>query len=478
MTDNTTSGMQAEAAEINTFFRTRKLGVRIVGGYPAPTLYVYRLEMLPTQDFSKVMGALDDLQRVLYSARRAQRLIDESNPMQRVVCRFSPQPLVLEVNRPKPQCLALEHVPWQPRPFVGLAGVAYTSRQGQAITWDLADPGQPHALIAGMSGSGKSNLELSLAVTLAAGTPPNQLTLYVVDGGNSTLQLLDKLTHTAAFAGDAAGALATVRNVVAVVLDRKRRSDTHATHRVLLIVDELANLLAVMDRDESQQLQRDLATVAAEGRKFGVHLMACTQKPLAEVTGSLTKGNMAMRFVGLVASWQDAQTAVDMPGSGAERLTGNGDFIVRRGPAVQRFQAPLVLPLQAIRHANGKWRDVNPSAIHAQLRGLVDDQVSEEESERRPAGSIPPALLAVFAQFTTADGGLRRGGVAAAMRALHGDEAPQSGKRYQVEYDRIMAWHSAYFTSLPDTSTSGRTPVLTAVGAGSEVKSASDQVWY
>ena len=478
MTDNTTSGMQAEAAEINTFFRTRKLGVRIVGGYPAPTLYVYRLEMLPTQDFAKVAGALDDLQRVLYGARHSAGLIDDSNPMQRVVCRLSPQPLVLEVNRPQPQVLELAQIAWQQRPFLALAGIAYTSRQGQAVIWNLADPGQPHALIAGMSGSGKSNLELSLAVTLATGTSPHELSLYVVDGGNSTLQLLDKLTHTAAFAGDAAGALATVRNVVAIVMDRKRRSDTSGTHRVLLIVDELANLLAVMDRDEAQQLQRDLATVAAEGRKFGVHLMACTQKPLAEVTGSLTKGNMAMRFVGLVASWQDAQTAVDMPGSGAERLTGNGDFIVRRGPAVQRFQAPLVLPMQAIRHANGKWRDVNPNNIHAQLASLVDDQVDGEDGGERPAGSIPPALLPVFQQFTTADGSLRRGGVAAALRALHGDEAPQSGKRYQVEYDRIMAWHSAYFTSLPDTSTSGRTPVLTAVGAGSEVKPASDQVWY
>ena len=478
MTDNTTSGMQLEAAHITEFFRRRSLRVRIVGGYAAPTLYVYRLEMAPNQEFAKVSGAMDDLQRIVYSHRLQSGLIDDSNPMQRVVCRLSPQPLVLEVNRPQPQLLELQQVAWQQRPFRGLAGVAYTSRQGQAVIWDLADPGQPHALIAGMSGSGKSNLELALAITLATGTSPDQLTLYVVDGGNSSLQLLDKLQHTAAFAGDAAGALATVRNVVAIVMDRKRRNDTEAAHRVLLIVDELANLLAVMDREESQQLQRDLATVAAEGRKFGVHLMACTQKPLSEVTGSLVKGNMAMRFVGLVASWQDAQTAADMPGTGAERLAGGGDFIVRRGPACTRFQAPLVLPLQAIRHANSKWRGVDPSAIHAQLRSLVDDQVDgEEDGSERPAGSIPPALLAVFAQFTTADGSLRRGGVAAALRALHGDEAPQSGKRYQVEYDRIMAWHSTYFTSLPDTSTSGRTSVLPEpIIVGSEVK--EPRVWF
>jgi hypothetical protein len=476
------SGMQAEAGHITNFFRTRGLRVRITGGFPAPTMYVYRLEMAPNQEFAKLANALDDIQRVVYSSRLHYGLIDESDPTQRVVCRVSPQPLVLEVNRPKPLVLDLASVAWEPRPFVGLAGVAYTTRAGQAVTWNLADSGQPHTLIAGTSGSGKSNLELSLAITLAQGTSPAQLTLYVVDGGNSTLQLLERLRHTAAFAGDAPSALSVVRNVVAIVMDRKRRSETAAGHRVLLIVDELANLLAVMPKAQQDQLKLDLATIAAEGRKFGIHLMACTQKPLADVTGSLTKSNMALRFVGLMLSWQDAQTAADMPGTGAERLAGNGDFIVRRGPAVQRFQAPLVLPLAAINHANRTWRDVDPSSIHSYLGSLVEEASADNAgasgaSTAVAVASIPPALLPVFDQFTLPDGTLRRGGVAAALRALYGNEAPQSGKRYQQEYDRVMAWHSSYFTSLPAGSTPGRTPVLTAVGSGSEVKS-DGQVWY
>jgi hypothetical protein len=477
VTDTTISGMQHEAATITQFFQQRRLGVRIAGGYPAPTLYVYRLEMLPTQEFSKLAGALDDLQRVLYSYRLAQNLIDDADPTQRVVCRVSPQPLVLEVNRPKPQLLDLAKIEWFPQLHKGLAGVAYTSRRGQAVTWNLADPAQPHCLIAGMSGSGKSNLELSLAITLAQGSSPELLSLFVVDGGNSSLQLLDRLKHTVGFAGDAAGALAMVRNVVAIVMDRKSRSETEGDHRVLLIVDELANLLVVMTQQQQAQLKTDLATIAAEGRKFGVHLMACTQKPLADVTGSLTKSNMALRFVGLVASWQDAQTAADMSGTGAERLAGRGDFIVRRGPAVQRFLAPFVLPLGPIREANYIWRDVDPRDLHRNLLSLAGSSDAGSTTTAITSAAIPPALISVFTQFTLPDGTMRRGGVAAALRALYGADAPQSGKRYQVEYDRIMSWHSEYFTSLPDTSTSGRTGVLTAVGAGSEVKQ-DGQVWY
>ena len=471
------SGMQAEAATITHFLKQRRIMARITGGFASPAYYVYRLEMAPSQKFDALQGALDDLQRVIFSARLRLGIIEDEDPRARVVVRASQQPLVLEVSRPKRQILELSAIQWQPQPFMALAGLAFSSRAGQPVIWDLADPGQPHILIAGTSGSGKSNLELSLALTLAAGTPPDKLTMYVVDGGNSTLQMLARLAHCAEFGGDAETALQIISSVVAIVMDRKRRSETSGDHRVLLIVDELANLLAVMDKQAAQQMQRDLATVAAEGRKFGVHLMACTQKPLADVTGSLTKSNMAVRMVGTMLSWQDAQTAADMPGTGAERLAGHGDFIYRNGMLVQRFQAPLVAsPMGHIFAANGQWRGIDATAIHASLAEIGEQAADGEQAEISPAG-VPPALLPVFDQFTLPDGTLRRGAVAAALRALYGPDAPQSGKRYQMEYDRVMAWHSQYFTSLP---TSGRAPALAPVNGlsvGSEVKQ-SEQVWY
>jgi hypothetical protein len=458
--------MQTEASQITAFLRQRKILTRIVGGFAAPAYYVYVLEMAPQERFDRLAAALDDLQRVLYSARVHHRQIDEADPRARVTVRASMQPLVLEVSRPQPATLELTTIDWRPAPFVALAGVSYVTKTGQAITWNLLDPGQPHLLIAGMSGSGKSNLELSLALTLCRSTPPDKLTLYVVDGGNSTLQLLEKLAHCARFAGDADGAQSIIAHVVAIVMDRKKRSETNPQHRVVLIVDELANLLAVMDKQAAVQLQRDLATIAAEGRKFGVHLVACTQKPLSEVTGSLTKSNMAVRMVGLVANWQDAQTAADMAGTGAERLAGRGDFIYRNGQIVQRFQAPMVAVVGAIKAVNRAWCDVNPTEART---ALAPQQVSDDAPRGIPVGT-PPALLPVFAQFTQPDGTLRRGAMAAALRTLYGDEAPQSGKRYQMEYDKVMTWHAAYFTSLhrPD----GTPAQVVAIGAapGSEVK--------
>ena len=83
MTDNIISGMQLEAAQITDFFRQRSLRVRIVGGFAAPTLYVYRVEMAPSQEFAKVSGAMDDLQRIVYWG-------GGDNPLETMIAEASP----------------------------------------------------------------------------------------------------------------------------------------------------------------------------------------------------------------------------------------------------------------------------------------------------------------------------------------------------------------------------------------------------
>ncbi len=56
-------------------------------------------------------------------------------------------------------------------------------------------------------------------------------------------------------------------------------------------------------------------------------MVACTQKPLSQVIGSLVKANFPVRVVGKVASAEDARVATGISGSGAEALAGKGDFV-------------------------------------------------------------------------------------------------------------------------------------------------------
>ena len=79
------TGMQGETATITHFFKQRRIMARITGGFASPAYYVYRLEMASSQKFDALQSALDDLQRVIFSARLMLGIIEDEDPRARVV---------------------------------------------------------------------------------------------------------------------------------------------------------------------------------------------------------------------------------------------------------------------------------------------------------------------------------------------------------------------------------------------------------
>jgi DNA segregation ATPase FtsK/SpoIIIE-like protein len=60
------------------------------------------------------------------------------------------------------------------------------------------------------------------------------------------------------------------------------------------------------------------------------------------VIGGLVKSNFPVRLVGSVASPEDAKVATGLAGTGAERLMGEGDFLVVAKGQVTRMQAAYI----------------------------------------------------------------------------------------------------------------------------------------
>ena len=54
------------------------------------------------------------------------------------------------------------------------------------------------------------------------------------------------------------------------------------------------------------------------------------------------KANFPVRLIGRVTSADDARVAAGIGGTGAEKLTGRGDFIAITGPGTIRFQAAYI----------------------------------------------------------------------------------------------------------------------------------------
>ncbi|NIV30310.1 MAG: hypothetical protein GWN58_12695, partial [Anaerolineae bacterium] len=62
----------------------------------------------------------------------------------------------------------------------------------------------------------------------------------------------------------------------------------------------------------------------------------------AAVIGGLVKSNFPVRIVGSVSSPEDAKVATGIAGTGAERLLGQGDFLVVAQGQVTRMQAAYI----------------------------------------------------------------------------------------------------------------------------------------
>ncbi len=108
--------------------------------------------------------------------------------------------------------------------------------------------------------------------------------------------------------------------------------------RIVIIVDELADLMLTVGREIEELLTR----LAQKARASGIHLILATQRPSVNVITGLIKANFPARISFQVASRIDARTVMDT--SGAEKLLGQGDmlFLLPGSGRVRRLHSAFV----------------------------------------------------------------------------------------------------------------------------------------
>jgi S-DNA-T family DNA segregation ATPase FtsK/SpoIIIE len=101
--------------------------------------------------------------------------------------------------------------------------------------------------------------------------------------------------------------------------------DTPLVHeklaRIVIIIDELADLMMTVGRDIEEYITR----LAQKARAAGIHLILATQRPSVDVITGLIKANFPARISFQVATRIDSRTILDSMGS--EKLLGNGDLL-------------------------------------------------------------------------------------------------------------------------------------------------------
>ena len=318
--------MQQQAMAIESVFRAHNVGCRVA---PPPSSFqtsgynAFTFQRGVGLKVSSVTGLSPELEEAL------------GQPV-----RFSHRPLTLEVARPDPQRLPLLAL-WPQLKSAQATGLPMATGQtvegGRLLPQrvNLADPNTPHVLVAGTTGSGKTILLQSMLLSAAAMQSPSSLALVVLDPKAVDFRGFYGLPHLAHnVISDPAECVQALAAVVAELERRKAAGMSEPEQRIVVAVDELADLMDVAGKDVEGYIRR----IIQVGRGLGVALVAATQQPLAAILGSVVKANFPLRMVGKVSSDTEAKTAAGIYHTGAERLPGKGAFLSVNG-TTHRIQA-------------------------------------------------------------------------------------------------------------------------------------------
>lgn len=231
-----------------------------------------------------------------------------------------------------------------------------------------------HLLVTGATGSGKSVFVNLLLLSLILSVPPNELALYLVDPKQVEYSMFNGFPQVKQIVTDMKKADALL---LSLVNEMEKRYDLFAKSGVKNIVtynknheqkipyivasiDEYADLVMVNPKVEDH-----LVRLGQKARAAGIHLIICTQKPLADIVTSVLKSNLPSAISFRLKTSSDYQTVF---GKGIPyNLLGKGDGACKLEGQLkeyERFQSPILT-----------LDEEKEDEIYSQLKELFKDVV-------------------------------------------------------------------------------------------------------
>ncbi|WP_203434104.1 FtsK/SpoIIIE domain-containing protein [Jiangella asiatica] len=355
----------------------------------------------------------------------------------------------------------------------------------------------PHGLVAGTTGSGKSELLQTLIASLAVANRPDEMTFVLVDyKGGAAFKDCNHLAHTVGMVTDLDGHLTTrALESLAAELHRREHQLAHAGKkdiedylaakgpddepmpRLMIIIDEFAALVT-----ELPDFVKGLVDIARRGRSLGVHLLLATQRPAGVVSAEI-KSNTNLRIALRVTDGNDSQDVIESkdaaeiskstPGRAYARLGASSLVAFQSSRVGGRPSAPGAAVSVDLRQLS--WESLGRPPERPETDDAEEDVSTPTDleslvaaintaSERTGVKAPPPPWLPPLSDTVTLDevladpaGAVQRG---REIRIPFGIvDVPREQRRTVAAYDLSGGGH----LSIVGAPRSGRSTVLRAV---------------
>ena len=190
---------------------------------------------------------------------------------------------------------------------------------------------QPHLLIAGATGSGKSVVINGLVYT-ALYDSPAAVQFILIDPKRVELVDYAKLPHTIKYSSEPGDMVQALEKAMEITESRYKamqrdRVKKYSGEAVYVIIDELADLMTTNRRQVQPLLQR----LCQIGRAANVHVIAATQCPLSSVIPTPIKVNFDARVALRTRSAQDSRNILGVKGCELLPRYGQGYYMTPDG---------------------------------------------------------------------------------------------------------------------------------------------------
>lgn len=215
----------------------------------------------------------------------------------------------------------------------------YTTPAGEFYTLYRDMLQQPHLLIAGATGSGKSVVINGLIYT-ALFNSPAAAQFILVDPKRVELVDFKLLPHTLQYASEPGEMVQALQYAMQTTERRYKTMQRQHIKKyqgaaVYIVIDELADLMTT-NRKQVQPLLQRLAQI---GRAANVHIIAATQCPLAKVIPTEIKVNFDSRVALRTRSAQDSRNILGVKGCEQLPRYGQGYYMTPEG--IQLYNIPM-----------------------------------------------------------------------------------------------------------------------------------------